>query len=328
MCLHDQQKIESGDAVGSQGASGDVVGSQGASGDAVGSQVKEGTYLVPVVKEVFEPFGLSLKDLGGLNSKIAELKCRIFNAQEPYCASRCISLHGLPGTGKSHLVTALTLDLGLPTFHLDHFWFQNEKDLVKIFQKAQDRSPSIVVIDNIGSMFPKQHPLTETLTIIIDMFKTPVKPGYVVIIGVTNCKYDLDPMLTRIGRFSTEVEIDVPSVKERLQIMKVLLKKWQHGLDEQLLETFARRSVGYVGADLAASINEAITSAKRRNPDEDSKITVSEMDIAFTYCGPSALGVIHVEESQVSWSDVCGMSEIKKKIKQTIEALINPTVFF
>ncbi|KAH9507853.1 spermatogenesis associated protein 5 [Bulinus truncatus] len=280
----------------------------------------------------------SLKDLGGLTSQIAEMKEIILKTQVTDGRSHCILLHGPQGTGKTLLVKTLTFDLGIPTFHLtgadiwSKLFGEAEANLKKLFQMAQDRSPSIVVIDDFDVLCPKRsqnttgqqgHRIVATLCSIIDNMAMSKTLAPVVVIGISNKKDDIDPALRRAGRFDSEVEVGVPTANQRLEILQVMMNKVPHEVTADELETVARNAHGYVGADLGALVGAAVSLASR-NQDPDSplfRVSFGDLVHAGNEIKPSALREIQLDVTQVLWSDIGGMSEVKMRL---LEAVVWP----
>ncbi|KAI8798993.1 spermatogenesis-associated protein 5 [Biomphalaria glabrata] len=290
-------------------------------------------------------FKFTLSDVGGLAQQISELKTRIARAQGADSGSCCILVHGPPGTGKSLLVKAMTTDLGLPTYYLagadiwSKLFGEAESNLRKTFLMAQERAPSIIVIDNFDVVCPKrslntagqqEHRIVGTLLSLIDNLVAMKNSAPVVVIGITNKKDDLDPALRRAGRFGCEIEVGVPTADQRLEILQVMLTNISTNLTNEQLETVARNSHGYVGADLAALVNEAILlTTHKHDPDSPLfEVTFNDLVQAGSHIKPSALREIQLEVSQVRWSDIGGMSEVKMRLQEAVVLpLTNPEVF-
>ncbi|TFY59854.1 hypothetical protein EVG20_g7635, partial [Dentipellis fragilis] len=86
----------------------------------------------------------------------------------------------------------------------------------------------------------------------------------VVVVATTNRPNAIDPALRRPGRFDREIEIGIPDVEARISILNVLLSKTPHEVSDEQLRAVASRAHGYVGADLAAVVREAGTTAIKR----------------------------------------------------------------
>uniref|UniRef100_A0A0B7ARL7 AAA+ ATPase domain-containing protein n=2 Tax=Arion vulgaris TaxID=1028688 RepID=A0A0B7ARL7_9EUPU len=289
---------------------------------------------------------LTLNDIGGLKSQIEELKTRIARALQPRCVNRCILLHGSAGTGKSSLIKALTLELGINIVHIagtdiwSKLFGEAESNLRKIFKSAQDKSPSIIVIDDIDVICPKrslnqagqqENRIVGTLlSLLDDITAAQATSNAVVVIGITSNRDNIDPALRRAGRFGCEVEIGVPTAAQRGEILTILLHRVSHNLTTEDIETVAKNAHGYVGADLCAVVNEACMQSLRRQTVLTPSVTLILNDLvhAGLCVKPSALREIQLEVPQVKWTDIGGMSDVKMRLIEAVELpLNNPEVF-
>ncbi|CAG5135317.1 unnamed protein product, partial [Candidula unifasciata] len=291
---------------------------------------------------------VSLADVGGMRLQVEELKTRILRALQPKCINRCILLHGPPGTGKSLLVKALTLDLDMATTYMtgtdiwSKLFGEAESNLCKVFKSAQNKAPSIVVIDDIDVMCPKrsqvqagqqEQRIVGTLLTLLDSLASVQNPHQiVVVIGITNNRDNIDPALRRAGRFGCEVEVGVPTAAQRREILEVLLNKVAHNLTAEDIEAAARNAHGYVGADLCALINEAymhsLSSEAASVQSETVKLALKDLVHAGLRVKPSALREIQLEVPQVKWTDIGGMSEVKMRLREAVDLpQTNPEVF-
>lgn len=85
-----------------------------------------------------------------------------------------------------------------------------------------------------------------------------------IVIGATNRIDAIDPALRRPGRFDRELFFPLPAVKERLEILKIHVKKWSNPPGEDLLEVLAEKAIGYCGSDLRALCTEAVIQGLKR----------------------------------------------------------------
>ncbi|GFR59510.1 spermatogenesis-associated protein 5-like [Elysia marginata] len=293
---------------------------------------------------------ISLDDIGGLSVQIEELRARIGRALNTNSSSRCLLLYGPAGTGKSLLVKALMADLCLPTQVVtgtdiwSKLFGEAESNLRKVFKTAQDRAPSLIVIDDIDVICPKlsqnssgqqEHRIIGTLLSLVDSISSMKNSsGSVAVLGITNNREALDPALRRAGRFSYEIEIGVPTAPQRFEILQSLLRHVAHGLSESQISTVAGNAHGYVGADLAALVNEASMHAVIKRKSQGSMeqqmtlVTIDDLVYAGLHVKPSALREIQLEIPQVKWSDIGGMCEVKTRLREAVELpLSHPEIF-
>ncbi len=203
---------------------------------------------------------------------------------------RGVLLVGPPGTGKTLLAKAIAGEAGVPFFSLsgsefvEMFVGVGASRVRDLFKRAKENSPCLVFIDEIdavgrqrgagigGGNDEREQTLNQLLTE-MDGFETNIG---IIIIAATNRPDVLDSALMRPGRFDRQVTVDAPDINGRLSILKVHSRNKK--LAKQLtLESIARRTPGFTGADLANLLNEAaILTARRRKE----SIGLSEIDDA------------------------------------------------
>ena len=202
-----------------------------------------------------------------------------------------VLLVGPPGTGKTLLAKAVAGEANAP------FYFISGSDFVELYvgvgasrvrdmiKQAKQNAPCLIFIDEIdavgrqrgtgigGGHDEREQTLNQLLT---EMDGFGANEG-IIIIAATNRPDVLDPALLRPGRFDRQVTVALPEQKAREEILKVharnkILSKNVH------LDSIAKRTVGFSGADLENLLNEAALLAVRR---EKSAITMSEIDEAI-----------------------------------------------
>ncbi|KAI3651314.1 hypothetical protein MP228_004795 [Amoeboaphelidium protococcarum] len=192
-----------------------------------------------------------------------------------------------------------------------------------------------------------------------------VNKGHMIVIGATNRPNALDPALRRTGRFDKEIEIGVPSSDERLEIFDFYLSKIPHNLSREQIISIADSSHGYVGADIAGLCREASLLAMERvigssgghvrsdsllksvadeqcdrlvdnikslqldsAQTDDHLVQYQDFLHAKTLIKPSAMREISLEIPKVHWSDIGGLENVKRRLKESVEWPIqNPQVF-
>ena len=199
-----------------------------------------------------------------------------------------VLLVGPPGTGKTLLAKAIAGEAGVPFFSLagsefvEMFVGVGASRVRDLFKKAKENSPCIIFIDEIdavgrqrgagigGGNDEREQTLNQLLT---EMDGFEGNSG-IIIIAATNRPDVLDSALMRPGRFDRQVTVDAPDIKGRLSILEVHSKN--KTLQKDLtLESIARRTPGFTGADLANLLNEAAILTARRRKDS---ISISEID--------------------------------------------------
>lgn len=201
-----------------------------------------------------------------------------------------VMLFGAPGTGKTLLARALAGEAGVPFLYVTGSSFDElfvgvgPKRIRTLFEDAKRLAPCIIFIDEIDSVgasrkynmtsSSKESTLNQLLTE-MDGFKSTQG---VVVIGATNFAEALDPALLRPGRFDKLVNVPLPDVKGRKEILDLYLKKTipDPALDSSLI---ARGTPGFSGADLANLINiAAIKATLRGSPHIDRRLIEEAKD--------------------------------------------------
>ena len=251
---------------------------------------------------------VTFKDVAGLPEEKEELQELIDFLKSPKKFTKLgaripkgVLLVGPPGTGKTLLAKAVAGEANAP------FYFISGSDFVELyvgvgasrvrdmFKQAKQNAPCLIFIDEIdavgrqrgtgigGGHDEREQTLNQLLT---EMDGFGANEG-IIIIAATNRPDVLDPALLRPGRFDRQVTVALPEKDARLDILKVharnkILSKNVH------LESIAKRTVGFSGADLENLLNEAALLAVRR---EKSAITMLEIDEAIdrVMMGPAKL---------------------------------------
>ena len=184
-------------------------------------------------------------------------------------------LVGPPGTGKTLLAKAIAGEADAPFFSIsgsdfvEMFVGVGASRVRDLFKQAKDNSPCIIFLDEIdavgrrrGSGFSSggHDEREQTLNAILVEMDGFDSNDQVIVIASTNRVDVLDPALTRPGRFDRQVQVPLPDVKGRMEILKVHARKVKIGPDVDL-SRIARATPGFSGADLAACINEAALMA-------------------------------------------------------------------
>jgi cell division protease FtsH len=199
-----------------------------------------------------------------------------------------VLLVGPPGTGKTLLARAVAGEADVTFFSIsgsefvEMFVGVGAARVRDLFEQAKRQAPCIVFIDELDALGKQRggggpmggHDEREqTLNqLLVEMDGFDTRTG-VIIMGATNRPETLDQALLRPGRFDRQVLVDRPDMAGRLAILAVHSARIALGDDVDLL-TVARRTPGFVGADLANVLNEAALLAARDDKDE-----VNMMDI-------------------------------------------------
>ncbi len=189
---------------------------------------------------------------------------------------RGVLLLGPPGTGKTLLARAAAGEADVPFFSVsgsdfvEMFVGVGAARVRDLFDQARKYQPCIIFIDEmdavgrqrgagLGGGHDEREQTLNQLLVELDGFEESTG---IILIAATNRPDILDPALLRPGRFDRHIVVDRPDVKGREAILKVHVKGKQLS-DDVNLELLARRTPGFVGADLANLVNEAALLAAR-----------------------------------------------------------------
>jgi len=192
-----------------------------------------------------------------------------------------VLLYGPPGTGKTLLARAVAGEAGVPFFSIsgsdfvEMFVGVGASRVRDLFEQAKEAAPAIIFIDEIdavgrhrgagmgGGHDEREQTLNQML---VEMDGFGATAG-VILIAATNRPDILDPALLRPGRFDRQIVVDKPDLPGRQQILRV------HAQGKPLspevdLDTIARRTPGFTGADLQNLLNEAALLTARDDADQ------------------------------------------------------------
>jgi len=228
---------------------------------------------------------VTFADVAGVEEAKEELKEVVEFLREPQKfiqlgarIPKGVLLVGPPGTGKTLMAKAVSGEAGVPFFSIsgsefvEMFVGVGASRVRDLFDQAKRHSPCIVFVDEIdavgrqrgaglgGSHDEREQTLNQML-VEMDGFDTDTN---IIIMAATNRPDILDPALLRPGRFDRRVVLDRPDVRGREAILNVHVKGKPLEPDINL-NTLARATPGFVGADLENLVNEAAILAARRN---------------------------------------------------------------
>ena len=200
-------------------------------------------------------------------------------------------LVGPPGTGKTLLARAVAGEAGVPFFSIsgsdfvEMFVGVGASRVRDLFEQAKQNSPCIIFMDEIdavgrqrgaglGGGHDEREQTLNQLLVEMDGFDAK---GGIIMIAATNRPDILDPALLRPGRFDRQIVVDRPDLPGREKILKVHTRGKPLGPDVNV-ETLARSTPGFTGADLANLVNEAALLAARHDKEQ---IDQAEMEEAI-----------------------------------------------
>jgi transitional endoplasmic reticulum ATPase len=303
---------------------------------------------------------ISYEDIGGIGEQLQKvremielpLKHPILFRRLGIDPPRGVLLYGPPGTGKTLIAKAVASEtkanftsINGPEI-ISKYYGESEKQLREIFDEAAANAPAIIFIDELDSIAPKREDVSgeverRVVAQLLTLLDGMQGRDNVIVIGATNRPDAIDPALRRGGRFDRELEIGVPDKNGRAEIIGIHTRGMPIS-DDFDVDWLLDNTHGFVGADISALVREAAMKALRRYlPDidldeehipaevlEKMEVRMADFKLAIKEIEPSALREIYLEVPEVSWEQVGGLSEVKERLKESIEwPLTKPEMF-
>lgn len=235
------------------------------------------------------------------NKKYTEIGARI---------PKGVLLLGPPGTGKTLLARAVAGEAKVPFFSIsgsdfvEMFVGVGASRVRDLFEQAKKNAPAIIFIDEIdavgrqrgaglGGGHDEREQTLNQLLVEMDGFENN---DSVIVMAATNRRDILDPALLRPGRFDRQILVGYPDVKGREAILKVHTRNKPLAPDVDL-ETIAKSTVGFTGADLENLVNEASLLAARKNKKAITKDELEEASIKVV-AGPEKKSKVITEDEK------------------------------
>ncbi len=259
------------------------------------------------------------KDVAGVDEAVEELKEIVDFLKSPgkYQSigakiPKGALLMGPPGTGKTLLAKAIAGEADVPFFSLsgsdfvEMFVGVGASRVRDLFQQAKKNQPCIIFVDEIdavgrhrgaglGGGHDEREQTLNQLLVEMDGFNPKET---IIVIAATNRPDILDPALLRPGRFDRQIVVDKPDIKGRHEILEIHAKDKKFAKEIEL-EVIAKRTPGFVGADLANLINESALLTARNGKKE---IEMQELEEATdrVLAGPERKSrLISTKEKQI-----------------------------
>lgn len=232
-----------------------------------------------------EDISVSFDDVKGCDESKQELADIVEFLKNPNKFARLggklpkgVLLVGPPGTGKTLMARAVAGEAGVPFFHASGSEFdeilvgQGARRVRDLFEKAKQRTPCVIFIDEIDSVGGKRtnsviHPYAnQTINQLLSEMDGFSQSEGVIVIGATNRANDLDKALLRPGRFDVQVTVPVPDYKGRKELFDHYLSKIRSSTDLDL-DVLCRTTVGFTGADIENLVNQAALRAATEDLD-------------------------------------------------------------
>lgn len=244
-----------------------------------------------------------LEDVAGLEETKDEVMefVDILNGSENFKRMRCkvprgALFYGPPGCGKTLIAKAISNACNANFFNVSGSSFNEvfvgvgQSRVRKLFEVARKNKPSIIFIDEIDTLGKKRSKLSEgyseqenTLNSLLAEMDGMNENDNILIFGATNRPEVLDPALMRPGRFDRKIQFNLPNKKERENLLKLYLGKYNVRYDcksDEYINKLADKTFSFSGADISNLCNESAIKAVRTNKEE---ITQDDINKAFDY---------------------------------------------
>ena len=290
---------------------------------------------------------INYEDIGGLDEELKRIREMIeLPLKHPelfrrlgISAPKGVLLYGPPGTGKTLIAKAVANESGASFYPIQgpeiigRYYGQSEERLRNVFKEAHDNAPSIIFLDEIDSIAPNRESVSgeverRVVAQLLTLMDGLGGRGDVIVLGATNREDSIDPALRRPGRFDREIEIGIPGLDGRTEILSVHLRGMPLAEDVDI-EALAGMTQGFVGADIASLAREAAMKCLSRNltefdldkPIPDSvldkmKVTMKDFTDALADVEPSGMREVLVDIPKMKWSDVGGLENVKREIRE------------
>lgn len=297
-------------------------------------------------------FDVTFEDVGGLGPQITllrelvqlPLKLPHVYRQLGISPPRGIILYGPPGAGKTHLARAVANEVEARFYTINGpdvigtYAGETEGNLRRIFDEAGHHAPSVVFIDELDAIAPKRgetgaHADIRVVTQLLALMDGLKRVDAVIVIGTTNRLDAVDPAFRRAGRFDREIFVGPPEAAGRREVLEIHTREMPLTDEAQgMLDEIARRTHGFVGADVMELCREAGLNALRRSASrlddpraafrirpEQIRVDREDFELALSQVRPSALRETLISVPDVTWNDVGGLDAVKRRLRELVD---------
>jgi transitional endoplasmic reticulum ATPase len=297
-------------------------------------------------------FDVTFEDVGGMGRQIKlvrelvqlPLKFPHVYHQLGINPPRGLILYGPPGSGKTHMARAMANEVEARFYYINGpdiigtYAGETEGNLRRIFDEAGHHAPSLIFIDELDSIAPKRgetgaHADIRVVTMLLSLMDGLKRVDSVMVIGTTNRLDSVDPAFRRPGRFDREIFVGPPDVVGRREVLDIHTREMPVSTDAlEFLDEVARRTHGFVGADLMELCRDAGLSALRRSTSDltdyraafrilpqDLQVGREDFETALSQVRPSAMRETLISVPAVTSADIGGLVGVKALLKELVE---------
>ena len=218
-----------------------------------------------------------------------------------------ILLFGPPGTGKTQLALSVAAEGNCKVFHVkcssivDKYLGASERNVRALFKIAQRNTPSVIFIDEVDALFSvreTRHAEASTQRLKSEFLSALTMYSKVVVIGATNLPWASDSAFLR--RFDHHIHIGLPSLAERVEILKLKLSICLHELKDAHFDELAEYSDGFTGNTIRQAVAQQWNAMckKIKSATHFRKVSLNGQEV---YC---PCPVSHPEAKKVSFGSI------------------------
>ena len=266
--------------------------------------------------------------IGGVNEELNTIRKAVdsLNSSKNYIG---ILLYGPSGTGKTLLANVVMNELtdfcrininGAEVY--SRYSGETEERLRNLFHQTQNFEKSVLFIDEFdvltSSNSEQERRVNASIKVLMD-FISELQNHKILLLATSSRSDMIEASFRRPGRLDLEIELPIPNVVQRTEIIQIFKEKFNANLSDEDIKVISQNAHGYVGADLEALIAQASL-----NGQNDKKSCLEALKLVK----PSAMREVQVSVPNVTWEDIGGLDDLKDKLIQAVHWPIkHPEVF-